>query len=309
MQNAHPSPCPATALSVRLLAILAMTAPAWAAAPAHAQPSVTLYSPVDPATLPGPAGHERAALPQGDGHPEKQASWSGELWFGLRRVPDYEGSRTSHVSALPGLSLRYATKDNGSFVMGPTGLGWNFLERPDASLSVGFQASPGRSDRGHTGLHPGSERLAGMGKVAASPVLVLEGTRTLGGVPLALSLKRATSSERGTRLGLSLPLGGRTDAGLSWRLAPGIELADRRYEQAFFGVDAAQSSATGRPRHEPRAGLKSAALEGGLDYALDRHWSLGISLQGERLLGDAARSPVVERKNQFGGDMHVGYRF
>jgi len=323
MRDTRPTPTLSAASPTRLLAVLALAAAA--ASPAHAQAQVGTPAVSDSAAFPPVRARQQASPATACENSTTPAAcvrrqlapiepvprgWSGDLWLGPRLAPDYQGSRTSHASVLPGLALHYGTEDAGSFAIGPRGLAWDFLERPDATLGIGLQLDPGRSDHHGTGLRPGSDRLFGMGSIAAAPLLVLEGTSDLAGLPLAFELKRAAASEHGTQLDLSIPLRGRIGAGLlAWRLAPGLELADRRYQQAFFGVDAAQATATGRPRFEPHAGPKSAELEGGLDLALGGHWGVGVSVQYERLLGDAARSPVVERKDQLGGELHAGYRF
>lgn len=88
--------------------------------------------------------------------------------------------------------------------------------------------------------------------------------------------------------------------------------ADKNYNEAFFGVTAAQSQRSGLRRHQPEGGFKDAGLSLDLDYSLTDHWGINGRVGYKRLLGDAADSPLVENKgsaDQFSGGLFLTYRF
>lgn len=74
---------------------------------------------------------------------------------------------------------------------------------------------------------------------------------------------------------------------------PRLRLGDGRYMRSFYGVDVAQSAATGLPLHDPGAGIHSVGATAGALYRLGG----GIGIHGyaryDRLVGDAAESPIV----------------
>jgi MipA family protein len=84
------------------------------------------------------------------------------------------------------------------------------------------------------------------------------------------------------------------DAGrLHLSAGPRLRFGDGRYMRSFYGVDAAQSAATGLPFHDAGAGIHSVGATAGALYRLGG----GIGIHGyaryDRLVGDAANSPIV----------------
>ncbi|TMA26233.1 MAG: MipA/OmpV family protein [Deltaproteobacteria bacterium] len=72
----------------------------------------------------------------------------------------------------------------------------------------------------------------------------------------------------------------------------------------YFGIDPSQLEAA-RADHvatalfAPGAGFRDVALSLGMIVPLDKRWSVNTFSRGALLLGDAASSPVVQRKTQF----------
>jgi outer membrane scaffolding protein for murein synthesis (MipA/OmpV family) len=240
---------------------------------------------------------------------EAPRGWSGDLSLGLHAAPDFEGSRTTRKGVMPNFDLVYRADGLGRVTLGGQGLGWTFAETPDWSLGVGLGIDPGRRQRAGDSFRPGSPRLAGMGDIAAAPTLSLSGSYGPRSMPLNVSLKHALGSYRGTLLEVGTAIPWQLAPKVALVVSPGVSWSDRRYAQAFFGVDAVQAAATGRPRFDAHAGLENVRLGAELDLALDRRWHVVASAQYKRLLDDAADSPVVERKGQTSGGLRVEYRF
>jgi outer membrane protein len=81
---------------------------------------------------------------------------------------------------------------------------------------------------------------------------------------------------------------------LSFSASAGLELASSVYLKSFFGVDPLQSQRSGLPVFHPSGGLKDGSLSINGSYALSDHWSVFLNAGYERLLGDAAASPLVK---------------
>ena len=95
-------------------------------------------------------------------------------------------------------------------------------------------------------------------------------------------------------------------------VGPRLLVSDGRYQRAYFGVTPAAAVATGLPAYRPGGGIHGAALASGLSYQFSpRIGAFGFA-RYERLLGDAARSPVVREfgsRNQYSAGVGLNYSF
>ncbi len=232
--------------------------------------------------------------------------WSGSAFLGAVVAPRYQGSQDSRV--LPGVGLEFSYHDAGmgTVSIGNRGLLWAPVLAPSIRVHLGLEVDPGRVDSGKRklgllGYRPGSDTLKGMGEVRATGVAVGMVSYVLpemGGLALSGSARQALTSHKGRQLnlGLSYPLYRADDMQLT--LAPSLTWADRRYQQAYFGVTEGQAAASGRPQFTPRAGIKSVQLGIEFDMALSQQWRLAASLELAQLRGDAAQSPVTQKARQ-----------
>ena len=98
---------------------------------------------------------------------------------------------------------------------------------------------------------------------------------------------------------------------LELSLGPRVHFASDDYLETYLGVTPAQSAASGLPVFDPEGGVKGLGGEAEAKYALTRHWSVAGKAGYERLIGDAADSPIADRgsKNQFTAALGLTYRF
>src|SRR5262249_37825337 len=147
------------------------------------------------------------------------------------------------------------------------------------------------------------------GGVAAGAHLRASVAYGVGPIGPLLAARRQIGAGNGTLVDLgvstTLPLGRHLlllpSAMVTW--------ADARYGRTYFGVDANQSAISGGlPTYAAGAGLRDAAFALFAIVPLDEHWSVQSLVKAEMLLGDAASSPLTERRVQptFGG--FVAYR-
>jgi outer membrane protein len=61
----------------------------------------------------------------------------------------------------------------------------------------------------------------------------------------------------------------------------------------YFGVDAVQSIASGLPVFDAKGGAHSAGFGAQVKYQINPQWEVHSYIEYERLLGDAAKSPLV----------------
>jgi outer membrane protein len=95
-------------------------------------------------------------------------------------------------------------------------------------------------------------------------------------------------------------------------VGPRVLFSDGRYQRAYFGVSPGVAVATGLPSYRPGSGIYAVAAASGITYALNDRWGLFGFARYERLVGDAAKSPIVRRfgsRNQLSGGVGLNYTF
>lgn len=95
-------------------------------------------------------------------------------------------------------------------------------------------------------------------------------------------------------------------------LGPRLVLADSRYQRAYFGVTPEAALATGLPVYRPSGGIRSVGLASGLSYQFNRTWGVFGYGRYERLVGDAADSPIIREfgsRDQFSAGIGLSYTF
>jgi outer membrane protein len=95
-------------------------------------------------------------------------------------------------------------------------------------------------------------------------------------------------------------------------LGPRIIFSDARFQRAYFGVTPAASLASGLPTYRVHGGIQGVALASGMSYQLNKRWGLFGFARWERLVGQAARSPIVRQlgsRNQLSGGVGLNYTF
>ena len=85
--------------------------------------------------------------------------------------------------------------------------------------------------------------------------------------------------------------------------------ADDHYMQAYYGVTSAQSVSSGLKQYTPSTGFYKAGGALAAAFGVTRYFSINGVIGYERLLDDAADSPVVQNGNQYRVGAGISYRF
>lgn len=96
---------------------------------------------------------------------------------------------------------------------------------------------------------------------------------------------------------------------LDLKLSAGTTYASSDYTATYFGVDRTQALASGLPAYDADAGFKDVYLDAKLATPLTDHITLFAGARYQRLIGDAADSPIVASEDQFYGSLGLSYRF
>jgi outer membrane protein len=246
-----------------------------------------------------------------------ERGWTLQLGLGAGYFPDYVGSGSSTVQLVPAAVGSWCTEswgtvelDTASSTVGPT-LTWKFLDREDWSLGLQTALRYGRTDQkaGGLRLNAGSTSLKGLNDI--EDVFDLGGQATLNlAEQTQFYVQARTAGGNGGWLVESgiyaeIPLSPR----LGIALIPSIAWGDGSYTTKYFGVTPTEAVRSGFRAYAPGAGLTGASFEIAAEYGFTREWSLIVDLGYTRLLGDAADSPIVTDRNQWGGFALIAYRF
>lgn len=99
------------------------------------------------------------------------------------------------------------------------------------------------------------------------------------------------------------------DPTFSVSLGPGATWADTDYMHTFYSVTTAEGTESPLPAFAARAGVADAHINGLAEWQLFTHYRIGASAYLAHLKGDAASSPITERRGQSTIVGWVAYRF
>jgi outer membrane scaffolding protein for murein synthesis (MipA/OmpV family) len=233
--------------------------------------------------------------------PPPEQAYTLSLGPTLWMFPSYPGGRRLQTVLFPGVDF-YAA--NGLFASTDNGIGWNLSSRSDLQAGLRLWAQLGRKARD-------SRRLAGTDDIG--PRLEKGGFVNFAPYDFLLlqSSVRYGSGVRGDGLlaevavTTGLPLG---DKG-SLAFSLGTTWANQAYRQSYFGLTEEQALRSNRAPWQMSSGQQDTNLGVSGEYRLDPDWRLSGQWIHAHLLGDAARSPVVERASQSTVSLTLWRRF
>jgi outer membrane protein len=95
-------------------------------------------------------------------------------------------------------------------------------------------------------------------------------------------------------------------------VGPRVLFSDSRYQRAYFGVTPEASLASGLPTYRPSGGVHGVAAASGLSVQFNPRWGMFGFARYERLVGDAAKSPIVRElgsRDQLSAGVGLNYTF
>ena len=229
--------------------------------------------------------------------PEGPDRLVGFVGAGLGYVPKYEGSDDYKVLVGPVFDLRY-----GNFYANLwDGVGVNVINTDTFEAGLGLTYVRGRK---------ASYSPEGVGRVKNTV-----GSHVYGRVYL--------TEEVSLTAGLTKSYGGTdgvlADLTLSYRFRPARHImlipsvsatwASGKHMQRYFGINDEQAARSGLPVFDADSGIKDVSASLTTIYALSRHWNISATVGLERYFGDAADSPLNERKWQPAVVAGLAYRF
>lgn len=235
----------------------------------------------------------------------------GLIGAGVGYTPDYDGAKDSHSHAVLMPMLDYR---KGAFEVSTRGgLRYWAVDRDDWKVAAVLGYDAGREEKRSNGSFGtvGSDRLRGMGKLDATVEAGVDVVWNGAGVPVQFKLMKAPGGTG--HGGMHGSVGSSVDLlrqdKLQLSLNTELSFGDSRYNQAYHGVTATQAQHTAFREFHPKAGFDGVNVGLSARYQLAEHWGAMASVGYRRLLGDAANSPLTERKGTPTAMVGVGYQF
>jgi outer membrane protein len=259
------------------------------------------------------------------------------IGIGAQSAARYEGARERQTLALPVLQVEWS---NGVFISGQS-LGVHLSTQPAVEFGPLLALAARRDEEGNSGglgsvgertgpgFHPASvlpinggigassltadgNRLAGM-DIIHRRVLVggFFNTNLTPQLRLANNLLYGAGNARdGMRLHSALQyMLPDLATHHSLVLSAGVSLVNRAHNRAYFGVSQEEADRNGLPSYRPSGGVQDVRAGLRWNWSVSPSWMLTSGVQVTRLLGDAQRSPLVERPTNLTVTTALAYRF
>ena len=235
---------------------------------------------------------------------QEERGWTLTIGGGAQVYPKYPGADSLGVNPMPIIDLR---REGSPLPFEAPDEGWGFTILDDESAfnfgpAVRLQGKRQEEDVGAPVGDVGFTVEAGA-FVEAFPTrnfrLRAEGRQGLGG-------------HKGLVGDLSADFVLRDRDTYIFSIGPRARLSDSDFQNAYFGITPAVASATGLPVYEADGGFHAVGVVAGLSLMLGRKWGLYGYAGYDRLVGDAADSPIVRAygsRNQYSAGLGLFYEF
>ena len=237
--------------------------------------------------------------------PSPSGNWTVMDGIGGEYTPDFVGSTNGKAVPVPIFSIRRA--GSADQFRGP---------RDSASIALldvgNFRAGPAfkyvssrKSDK--------YAELTGLGDVKAA--------YELGGfveyypvdwLRLRSELRQGMGGHTGTVADVSADVIVPLIQRLTVSAGPRFTWKSTRATAPYFGVDAVQAAASGLPTYDAKGGAHSVGFGSQISYRINPQWEVHAYVEYEKLLGDAADSPLVKLRgssNQTTVGLGASYSF
>lgn len=227
-----------------------------------------------------------------------KSGWTLIVGAGASYDSKYEGSDEFEVSPIPFVVFTYG----------------EWLEIDPRGVSITPYRSNGFSLSGTVGYETGrdeddGDRLRGLGDIDFAATVGAKVAYEWGPVELFASIDQTIDGSES----LIGKFGVEYQAPVTERFILGAKaeatFANDKHMQAYFGVDNVQAARSGLPEYKPEAGIKRVDFSASATYALTENWLVRGEAGIGVLTGDAADSPIVEKKMQPSVSAFVGYKF
>jgi outer membrane protein len=218
--------------------------------------------------------------------PSVSGSWTVSVGAGAEYKPDFEGARRSMLSPVPIFSIRRAgsaeqfrgPRDSASIAL----LDFGNLRAGPAGKFVAARKANNFAELNGLGDVNAAVEIGGF--VEYFPVDWLR-TRA--------EVRQGFGGHHGVVADFSADVILPVMQGLTLSAGPRFTLESAQAVAPYFGINAIQAMATGLPVFNARGGAHSVGAGAQVSYRFNPQWEVHSYVEYQRLLGDAANSPLV----------------
>ena len=225
--------------------------------------------------------------------------WQAAVAVGAVSLPRYGGARRNRVVPVAAGELRFR---DIAYLSSSEGVGMNFLGGKSYRVGANIGYDIGR-------VAARDPQLSGFGDIDAGPSLRMYGEKVLFPFVLRSTVVHALAGDAGWSVDLATYLPVAASKQFLVLAGPSLMWSDAKELQRRFGVSASQSSASGLPTYTPHGGLRNVGLGFSATWFIDDHWFMNATGAAQKLLGDAADSPLTQRDTQTALILITGYRW
>lgn len=266
-----------------------------------------------------------AANPMPDGSRDMYAG------VGIVSSPEYPGASDRRLRGQPLIQVQWSS---GIFISAMSA-GMHLSQRPTMEFGPLLAIQSGRNEggmRNEAGEVTFGQGLTDPGRLIGNGIVMPDAPEGLKGMTEVKARLQGGAFFNyyltpNVRLTNSLLYGaGNERDGLIWnaavqRIAPaiagrhrfswsaGMNVVNRSYNATFFGVSDGEAPASGYEVYAPRGGVKDVYVGAGWNMALSPSWMITSSARFSGLVGDARRSPLVQRSTNLTVSTGLAYRF
>lgn len=248
--------------------------------------------------------------PQQPQPPAPRSPWSAHIAVGGMVKPEFPGAKDSEF--LPFGLGRLAYGDYYIEVVGPSAK-INLIPGGvvEAGPLVGYDGGrDGGVKNRVVKLLPevdSSVEFGGFAKLNFKQVIT-----QLDSLSFGAEFAKASEGHEGYTVDLKASYGLQFSRAFHMSVDANVQFADKKHTNAYFGVSPIGAAATGLPTYSASAGIEKAGVGLNARYMFSPNWGISGRIAYDRLLGDAAKSPIVKSvgsENQLTGAVGVLYRF
>ena len=223
--------------------------------------------------------------------PNAASDWTFNVGAAVIAAPRYVGSSSTRIIAIPTFDIKYR---DWLFINPVKGVGAEveLLEGLKGSASIAASLSERKAKD--------DARFKGLGDIGAAAAIRLGLEYELGNAFVSGKLMSRLGSSNGRGTLFEAEAGYNVWASREGVLGLGLQAKamDSKYAQNFFGVTAGQAVASGLQAFEAGSGLQSAGPFAQLLIPISKDWTFFSRAEYMRLRGDAAASPITQKRGQ-----------
>jgi outer membrane scaffolding protein for murein synthesis (MipA/OmpV family) len=217
------------------------------------------------------------------------------IGIGIGSTTRYSGANDSVTLGAPG--FRYQFKNSNRYVdwFGPIGT-VNLLESSSWQLGPALNVRGGRHDARDAAV----AKLGEIDATVEGGLLASYTYTNFSGLPYRLRLGAIVLADLGDRYSgsnTSLFASFWAPASSNVLLGAGVaaSLVSSSFNRTYYGVDAVGATTSGLPVYTPGGGLRQWSLWQAVIVRLNKEWAIGGGVFYQRLVKDAADSPIVRQ--------------